>query len=399
MAAGDKKLPRIIPQYQVDEQLKYLYRNRKGKKIFKPIYDLYNENFFTNLVEKTEIKTTFKAFKDTSIYERFMLNAAQFSAAKSVATTKLIQAEIFDENKNIRTFPKFKKEAEKIAETVNSTWLRVEYESSRRQCVASEQYRRMFDDRDLYPYWQYKGRMDAREREEHRELEDLIFRIGDPEGDKFIPPNGWNCRCEPEAVDDDYLIENNLKPIGPDQLKENLDNNVDEQFRQNPIDGILPKTGSYFEALKSANQGNAEIFDLPAPESKKKLTGLRAKLAAKGVHQLAEIVDEWKEKYHVNKDGDVIFQNTKTFSNVRFTAKSLHEIQKHSRGFENIPDAVITPDEIWASWDDEKQLKSVRNYILFGQVSYIVQTIEGEIVNAMAVNSRSINKYRKGVVL
>jgi hypothetical protein len=231
-------------------------------------------------------------------------------------------------------------------------------------------------------------------------MEGLIFRIGDPEGDKMIPPNGWNCRCEPESVDDDYLIENSLKPAGPDQLKENLKENVNEQFRHNPTAGILPKTGSYFELMPNANYGSPEMFGLPDPKSKKKLDGLHATFAAKGVHQLANQVDEWKEQYHVNKDGDVVFQNTKTFSNVLFTAKSLHTIQKHARGFENIPDAVSNPNEIWNYWDDaEKQQKSVRNYIIFGSVSYVVQTVAGEITDAFAVNDRSINKYRKGVIL
>jgi SPP1 gp7 family putative phage head morphogenesis protein len=389
-------MPRIIPQYQVDDQLKYLYRIRKGKKIYKPVYDKYNEKFFSNIIEKTSIKSSFTAFKDTAIYERFMLNAAQFSAAKSVATTKLIQAEIFDENAVVRTYPKFKEKAEQVAETVNENWLRVEYESSRRQCVQSERFRRMYEDRDLYPYWQWRGRMDARERDAHREMEGKVFQIGDPEGDKCFSPADWNCRCEGEPVDGEYLEENGLQPVGPDELQEILKNNVDEQFQRSPLAGSLPNSGSYFEAMKSANQGNAEMFGMPDPESKKKLDGL----AAKGVHHLAEIVDEWKDKYHVNKDGDVVFQNTKTFSNIRFTPKSLHTIQKHSRGFENIPDAVSSPDEIWNSWsDDKKQLKSIRNYIIFGDVNYVVQTLDGEITDAFAVNARSINKYRKGVIL
>lgn len=329
-----------------------------------------------------------------------MLNAAQFSAAKSVAATKLIQAEIFDENRNVRTYPKFKEKAEQIAETVNENWLRVEYESSRRQCVMSEQYRRMYEDRDLYPYWQWRGRMDDREREAHKEMEGKIFHIGDPEGDKCFAPADWNCRCDGEAVDGDYLEEHGLRPVGPDELQEILKNNVSEQFQRSPLAGSLPNNGSYFEAMKSANQGNADMFGMPDPDSKKKLDGLTATLAARGVHQLAEQVDEWKQDHHVNKDGDVVFQNTKTFSNVRFTAKSLHQIQKHSRGFENIPETVSNPDEIWNYWeDDKKQLKSIRNYIIFGAVSYVVQTVAGEITDAFAVNNRSINKYRKGVIL
>jgi hypothetical protein len=325
-----------------------------------------------------------------------MLNAAQFSAAKSIATSKLIQAEVFDESKNVRNYSKFKEAAEKIAETSNETWLRVEYESARRQCVATEQYLRMYADRDLYPYWQYKGMMDGHEREEHVELEGKIFQIGDPEGDDCYPPIAWNCRCEPEAVDGDYLEEKGLKPVGPDELKEIRENNVDDQFLRSPAAGSLPNDGSYFEAMKSANQGNSEMFGMQDNESKNSVSGL----AAKGVHHLSEIVDGWKDEYHVNKNGDIVFQNTKLFSNIRFTGKSLHAIQKHSRGFDNIPETVSNPAEVWSMWENpEKQLKSVRNYIIFGTVNYVVQTVAGEITDAFAVNQRSINKYRKGVIL
>lgn len=400
MAAPNKKLPRIVPQKIVDDQIKYLYRNRQGKKIYRPVYEAYNERFFSNIVEKTAIKATFTAFKDTSLYERFMLNAAQFSAAKSVTTAKLIQAQIFNENKKVRTYSEFKKAAEEIAHTSNEVWLRVEYESSRRQCVASEQYRRMYADRDLYPYWQYKGRMDGRERPEHVQLENKIFQIGDPSGDQVLPPIDWSCRCEPEPVDADYLEEKGLRPQSPDELKEIIENNVDEQFRRSPAAGSLPNDGSYFNALGSANQANAQMFDAPDVDSKKKLDGLTATFAAKGFHNLMEIVNEWKQNFHVEHNGDIIFQNAKIFSNVKFTSKSLHEIQKHARGFENIPMAVSNPDQIWATWEnDESQLKSVRHYILFGNISYIVVTIAGEITDAFAINNRSINKYRKGVIL
>lgn len=389
-------MPRIIPQYQVDDQLKFLYRNRKGKKIYKPVYDIYNEIFFSNIVDEMGIKASFTAFKDTSIYERFMLNAAQFSATKSNTFTQFVQSQIFDDTGKVRTYDKFREKAEEIVKPMNEVWLRVEYESGRRQCVQSERYLKMYADRDLYPYWQWRGRMDNREREAHVEMEGKIFHIGDPAGDKCFAPADWNCRCDSEPVDDDYLEEHGLQPVGPNELTSILKNNVAEQFQRSPVAGSLPNTGTYFESMKSANQGNAEIFGLPDIKSDKKLTGL----AAKGVHHLVEVVADWKDQYHVNANGDIIFQNAKTFSNVRFTANSLHKIQKHSRGFDNIPDTVSSPDEIWNYWDDTgKQLNSVRNYIIFGQVNYVVQTVAGEITDAFTVNNRSLNKYRKGVIL
>jgi SPP1 gp7 family putative phage head morphogenesis protein len=391
-----KKLPRFIPQDLSEEEMKYIFRNKKGKMIYKPVYQAYNEYFFQNIIDETSIKGAFHALQDTSVFERFMLNAAQFSAAKSVAEAKLMQFEIFDKHGKIRSYTDFKKEAVKIATISQQTWLRVEYESQRRQCVMSEQWRRMVIDADLYPYFVHRGRMDSRERIEHKELEGKVYRIQDKESGKAFPPLNWNCRCDGEPVDDEYLKENGLTPVSGDELQNILKNQVDEQFRRSPDAGTLPNSGSYFHVLKNANQGNAEMFGLGDIENDSELEGL----AAKGLHHLLDIINNWKDNEKVNKDGDIVFQNKQTYTNVRFTAKSLHEIQKHSRGFENIPDTIKIPDEIWMHWEDStNQYVVVRNYIKFGKSPYIVQTREGVIVDAFAVSKRSANKYRKGVVI
>jgi hypothetical protein len=260
-----------------------------------------------------------------------------------------------------------------------------------------EQFRQMMEDKELYPYWVYKGMMDDRERPEHVELEGKVFRIGDPEGDSCWPPNDWNCRCEGESVDDDYLGEKGLKPVTSEEINKFLDEDVDEQFRSNPaVDGSLPSTGSYFDVMGSANEGNAGMFGMDDIDDDTQLEGL----AAKGLHYLLEIVDEWRSNEPVNKKGDIIFQNKELYSNVRFTSNSLHEVQKHSRGFENIPATVKKPDEVWSTWEDvNKQRVVLRNYIKFGKTSYVVQTRDGIVIDAFAVSNRAANKYRKGVIL
>lgn len=238
--------------------------------------------------------------------------------------------------------------------------------------------------------------MDSRERKEHVELEGKVYRIQDKEAGKAFPPLDWNCRCDGEPVDDDYLKENNLKPVTGDELQGILKIHVDPQFQQSPDAGTLPKVGSYFDAMKNANQGNASMFGMGDIQSNTYLEGL----AAKGLHQLLEIVNGWREEHLVNKAGDIIFQYKPTYTNVRFTSNSLHAIQPHARGFENIPDTIKNPDEVWMTWEDPgSQLVVLRNYIKFGSTSYIVQTRDGVVVNAFVVSNRGANKYRKGVII
>ena len=263
LKAEKDKSGRLIPKSLADSEVKYIYDRGEGKYLYTPIYAAYNEKILNGIIDNTSIKADFEAFKDTGIWERYTLNAAQFSSAKSVAESNLIQAAIMKDGK-VQSFSKFEKEANQIAETVNQTWLRTEYELCKHEAVMGENFRRMEQDRDLYPYWVYQGVMDDVEREEHVALEGLVFRIGDPASDDAYPPNGWNCRCSADPVDDDYLTENNLNALTSDQAAGYLESDVDPQFRFNAaIQGTLPNTGSYFEAMGSANEGNASLFNLP----------------------------------------------------------------------------------------------------------------------------------------
>lgn len=122
-------------------------------------------------------------------------------------------------------------------------------------------------------------------------------------------------------------------------------------------------------------------------------------LQAKGLHALIETVNEWRDTYHVDDKHNIVFQNKELFTNVRFNNNSLHTIQKHSSGFENIPDTIADPDEVWMFWQSAESQKVVcRNYIIFGKPCHVVQTIDGYVSDAFAVNKSQANKYRKGVL-
>lgn len=115
--------------------------------------------------------------------------------------------------------------------------------------------------------------------------------------------------------------------------------------------------------------------------------------------QQIEIVSDWRKEFHVNNEGDVVFQNKEFLMNVRFTDNTLHYIQKKPQGMENIPKAIREPDEIWGQWENVKnQVEVLMNYILVeGKQGYIVQTRKGIIENAFL--TRNVNKYRVGLIL
>jgi SPP1 gp7 family putative phage head morphogenesis protein len=326
-----------------------------------------------------------------------MLNLAQFAAAKSEAEAAMMQSMVFDENGEVKSFYRFSKDASEVIDTSQDIWLRTEYETCRRQVVALDKFSRMQKDADLYPYWAWRGRMDFKERPEHVDMEGRVFQIGDPESDSCYPPVDWNCRCIGDPVDGMYLDDNSVSPQTNAQAKGILEDTVDEQFRYNPaVQGPMPNKHSYFQVMKNANSGDSQLFNIPKPEGGPLLTGLQAKT----MFYLLNIVHEWKQEKHVNNKGEIIFQNKPTRTNVRFSDRSIHTIAKHSKGFENIPLAIEAPDEIWARWEDPGDQKTVeRAYIKFGETSYIAMTRAGEMVDAFACANRSLDKYRKGVIL
>lgn len=227
------------------------------------MYAAYNAMFFEELVANTSINATYEIFEDTAWFERYMLNVAQFSAAKDISETKALQKLIFESN----GFKEFKDKATEIVNINNDQWLRVEMDSAKRSCVMGEQWRKMEETKDIYPYWIYRGRMDSRERPEHVSLEGKIFRIGDIQGDMVYPPSDWNCRCTAEPVNDRYLKEENKTVSkGSDYLDKTDPKTgkpyVDEDFRFNPGKQVMPNNSSYSEVFSSANKGNANLFDL-----------------------------------------------------------------------------------------------------------------------------------------
>lgn len=345
------------------------------------------------------MQSAFTEFKDTGIYERYMTNIAQFSAAKSYSEARMLQDAVFDRAGKVRSYREFEREATSITDIQQKTWLRVEYETCRRNAISGSKFAQMQEDADLYPYWIYKGRMDGRERPDHVAMEGKIFRIGDPAGDACFPPNDWNCRCVGDPIDAAELERTGQRAQTDKEAKTLLEDNVDEQFRYNAAtQGPLPNDHSYMDNFRSANEGNAGFFGDPKMGGdEESLIGLDT---GPSMHYRMKIVSEWREKYHVDNQHNIILQNKATFANVRLSDAAIHRIGQHARGFENVPETVESPDEIWTGWEDPTAQRHVlRNYLKFGRVCYIVKTRDGLVTDAFALSRKQAYKYRIGCIL
>jgi hypothetical protein len=318
-----------------------------------------------------------------------MLNACQFSAAKSDAESKMLQAFVFDDEGVRKGYSAFKKDAQAATDIINDTWLRTEYDMSVRQAVTGDQFRRYRKDADIYPYWRYLMTTSLHPRDEHLLLVGNVYEIGDPVGDKVVPPGGWNCSCGTEQLSDYDLDNEGISARSSEQCKEDLER-VTPQFRFNPADqGILPKEShSYFEALPNANEANGKLFNIEGSPKN------QSKMAAKGLHAMVQIFDDFRHHYHSNLH-TITFQCPELYTNVIFDQTSFKNISNNPAGFERLGDTIKSPDEVWSRWADVSQQTSVwRNYI---RGNYIVSTLNGRVVNAYLVDN--IEGYRNGVIV
>ena len=256
------KPKKTIPPESGDKKIQKIWNKKSGKFIDYASYQAINKQFFEAIKKNTSIEEDFEAFKSTEWTERIMLRAFQFSSAKDLTESMALQTLALQSN----GFTDFKEKASEIVEINRSQWLRVEQDNLIRNAVMGEGWRKIEESKSLYPYWQYKTEEDDRVRPEHESLDNLVFRIGDPEGDDCYPPNDWNCRCHADVIDDTDLNEQGLKVSdGKDYLNEkDADGEpyIADNFKYNSgKDGPLPNTGSYFDVLPNINKLDSESFD------------------------------------------------------------------------------------------------------------------------------------------
>jgi SPP1 gp7 family putative phage head morphogenesis protein len=358
-----------------DNELEYIYENDKGELVLKNVMEIYNDCYFNAIFDKiTKWGNNYEDFKDTSLFERYILNYSQFSAAKTYEECKTLQAMVFKDGKK-QAFNKFRDAANEYKEQISQTWLRVEYDNAGRGAVMADKWIKFEEDKDLYPYWQYETRHDNRVRHEHRELDGKVFRIGDVYGDRIFPPSDWNCRCTGRNTDTG-------KPVTEEEAKHLLNTEVDEQFRYNPAhQGMFPKKDCpYFEDFNKARN-----------VSYSQLTALKAEKPR--LEKIANAMHEW-----LHGKNKILFRNDKLKLVVYLPNSLMQEIQRFAPvNYGLIKKCVENPSEVWAKWKDKEQVNSTYQYILYGKPNLVVTVEKGVIIKAQDVVNSKLGQYQKTI--
>lgn len=244
---------------------------------------------------------------DADMIQHLTENVYQFAAAKNYHELRDLTDAVHDDDK-VRTFEEYEKEVGGIVGKYNRDWLRTEYNQA---IAASQSAARWYDfkrhENDM-PYLQYQCVMDGNTRPEHAALDGIIKRIDDPFWDKYMPPNGWGCRCEAIQLPGSHYQETPNDQIHPSGVPDMFQTNFGKKGL------IFPPAHAYYRGIPK------DVWD-----------GLKRDVKAsvlKYYSDAAEAVMPISEKLanHGNLQSGKLLQKK----------KSLHRLLNHSRSIEEI---------------------------------------------------------------
>jgi SPP1 gp7 family putative phage head morphogenesis protein len=192
----------------------------------------------------------------------FEKNIAVFSGAKTFQQVNDMSNFLFAGKDKI-PFSEFKKYASEIFETYNKNWLNTEYNTALSQASSARQWNDIQENKEIFPLLKYITIGDQRVREQHKDLDEVVFAVGDKFWNDYFPPNDWNCRCTTEQLEENEEQETDPKrtfdPI-PELFK--MNSGKDKIIFREDIHPYLKVDQRYKVAL-------GKNFDLPfVPEVK-----------------------------------------------------------------------------------------------------------------------------------
>jgi SPP1 gp7 family putative phage head morphogenesis protein len=88
---------------------------------------------------------------------------------------------------------------------------RVIFQTNLRMAYASGRWQQIERVKETRPYLRYVAVLDARTRPWHRAWHDTVLPVDHPWWQTHFPPNGWNCRCSVQSVNERDLFRYKLK--------------------------------------------------------------------------------------------------------------------------------------------------------------------------------------------
>lgn len=134
-------------------------------------------------------------------------NAFVFSGFKTYHSLNEVGASLTKDGKP-KSFEEFHKDVEQIDARYNQNYLYAEYNHAIHSSQMAVKWHDFEQDGDRYDL-QYRTANDEKVRAEHQRLNGITLPPSDPFWERYLPPNGWNCRCNVVQVRKDKYPRSN----------------------------------------------------------------------------------------------------------------------------------------------------------------------------------------------
>ncbi len=177
-----------VPQFGIDEQVFKSIVNTvqtSNKYVNEELFQ-YTTKHFHQAIDNVLGKTK----PGTPLFDKMVKmkqNTARFAAYKTAHQVQDIK-NTADEGIN------------HINKKYNTNWLKTEYVHTTRSARSAKKWEQYLQDKDLYPYLEYRPSTAAEPRNEHKKLYGVIKPVEDPFWDTWMPPNDWGCKCRVRQV-------------------------------------------------------------------------------------------------------------------------------------------------------------------------------------------------------
>lgn len=147
---------------------------------------------------KLKYNKTNKAFIDELRY-----NVKVFSAFKAHSQCNDMVALLYDKDGKIRPYNEWLKDAMKISDHQNKTWLKTERNTALRRGRVAAQFKEFEAKKHLYPNLRWLESTSVTVRPEHRMFWNMVRPVEDAFWLSHYPGDEWNCHCGIEQTKDD----------------------------------------------------------------------------------------------------------------------------------------------------------------------------------------------------
>lgn len=216
----DGKMPEDAGGFGLADKIRDRILNRLRSKGFDVKNDI-DPDLFAHTFDGLE-KAVGKGFgkvkfgtPDYDFREQLRHNNAVFAAFKTHRQQNEMHALLTDEQGNLKSFDRFRKDTQGILQNYNVNWLRTEYDTAVRCARFASDFRGYQANKDLYPNLKWLPSVSVHPREVHKEFYNKVWPIDDPFWLTNYPGNLWNCKCRVTNTDEPPTNNSSIPKVKP----------------------------------------------------------------------------------------------------------------------------------------------------------------------------------------